>query len=39
MQSNVGGIDRVIRIVLGAALIAWAALGVGVPASAGTSGD
>lgn len=25
MKANVGGIDRMIRIVLGAALIAWAA--------------
>lgn len=26
MQANVGGIDRIIRIVAGLALIAWAAL-------------
>ncbi|MBI5937028.1 MAG: DUF2892 domain-containing protein [Betaproteobacteria bacterium] len=26
MQANVGGIDRIIRIVVGLALIAWAAL-------------
>jgi hypothetical protein len=25
MKANVGGIDRILRIVLGAALIAWAA--------------
>jgi hypothetical protein len=29
MKANVGGIDRVIRIVLGAALIAWAVIGGG----------
>lgn len=27
MKANVGGIDRVLRIVLGLALIAWALLG------------
>jgi hypothetical protein len=27
MKSNVGGIDRIGRIVMGLALIAWAALG------------
>ena len=27
MKANVGGIDRVIRIVAGVALIAWALLG------------
>ncbi|TSA22998.1 MAG: DUF2892 domain-containing protein [Betaproteobacteria bacterium] len=26
MNKNVGGIDQIIRIVLGAALVAWAAL-------------
>lgn len=31
MKLNVGGIDRILRIVLGAALIAWAAL-LGGPA-------
>lgn len=25
MQANVGGIDRILRIVIGVALIAWAA--------------
>ncbi len=29
MKANVGGIDRGIRIALGAALIAWAAIGSG----------
>jgi hypothetical protein len=27
MKANVGGIDRILRIVLGAALILWAVLG------------
>lgn len=27
MKANVGGIDRVLRIAIGAALIAWALLG------------
>ena len=27
MKANVGGIDRILRIVLGAALILWAILG------------
>lgn len=27
MNSNVGGIDRVLRIVVGVALVAWALLG------------
>lgn len=27
MKSNVGGIDRILRIVLGAALVLWAILG------------
>jgi hypothetical protein len=27
MQANVGGVDRIVRIVVGIALIAWAALG------------
>lgn len=27
MQANVGGIDRVLRIVVGVALIAWALFG------------
>lgn len=27
MKKNVGGIDRILRIILGLALIAWAALG------------
>jgi hypothetical protein len=27
MKTNVGGIDRVLRIVVGLALIAWAVLG------------
>jgi hypothetical protein len=27
MKANVGGIDRILRIVLGAALVLWAALG------------
>jgi hypothetical protein len=31
MKANVGGIDRILRIVLGAALIAWAAV-LGGPA-------
>ncbi len=26
MQANVGGIDRILRIVVGLALVAWAAL-------------
>ncbi|MBI3140470.1 MAG: DUF2892 domain-containing protein [Rhodocyclales bacterium] len=26
MKSNVGGIDRILRIVLGLALLAWAAI-------------
>lgn len=26
MKSNVGGVDRILRIVIGAALIVWAAL-------------
>lgn len=26
MKANVGGIDRILRIVLGAALVVWAAL-------------
>jgi hypothetical protein len=26
MKANVGGIDRILRIVVGAALIAWAAV-------------
>jgi hypothetical protein len=26
MKANVGGIDRILRIVIGAALIAWAAV-------------
>jgi len=26
MKANVGGIDRILRVVLGAALIVWAAL-------------
>lgn len=29
MKANVGGVDRVIRIVAGLALIAWALLGGG----------
>ncbi|HNV87553.1 MAG TPA: DUF2892 domain-containing protein [Methylotenera sp.] len=29
MKANVGGIDRVIRIVVGLALIAWALIGGG----------
>ncbi len=29
MKANVGGVDRVIRIVVGLALIAWALLGGG----------
>lgn len=29
MKANVGGVDRVIRIVAGLALIAWALLGNG----------
>ncbi len=29
MKANVGGIDRVLRIVIGLALVAWAALGNG----------
>jgi hypothetical protein len=31
MKANVGGIDRILRIVLGTALIAWAAV-LGGPA-------
>lgn len=27
MKSNVGGIDRILRIVVGLALVAWAAMG------------
>lgn len=27
MNSNVGGVDRMVRIVAGVALVAWAALG------------
>lgn len=27
MKANVGGIDRILRIVIGLALIAWAVLG------------
>ncbi len=27
MKANVGGIDRILRIVLGAALILWAVMG------------
>jgi hypothetical protein len=27
MKANVGGIDRILRIVVGLALIAWAAMG------------
>jgi len=27
MKANVGGIDKILRIVLGLALVAWAALG------------
>lgn len=27
MNSNVGGVDRVVRIAAGVALVAWAALG------------
>lgn len=27
MKSNVGGIDRILRIVLGAALVLWAIMG------------
>jgi hypothetical protein len=27
MKANVGGIDRILRILVGIALIAWAALG------------
>jgi hypothetical protein len=27
MKANVGGVDRVLRIAIGAALIAWALLG------------
>lgn len=27
MKANVGGIDRILRIVLGAALIVWAVMG------------
>ena len=27
MKANVGGIDRILRIVVGAALIGWAAMG------------
>ena len=27
MQANVGGVDRIIRIVAGLALVAWAVLG------------
>ena len=27
MKSNVGGIDRVLRVVVGLALVAWALLG------------
>jgi hypothetical protein len=27
MKANVGGIDRILRIVLGLALVAWALLG------------
>ena len=26
MQANVGGVDRILRIVVGLALVAWAAL-------------
>lgn len=29
MKANVGGVDRVIRIVVGLALIAWALIGGG----------
>jgi len=29
MQANVGGVDRVVRIVAGLALLAWAAFGEG----------
>jgi hypothetical protein len=29
MKVNVGGVDRVVRIVAGLALISWAALGAG----------
>lgn len=29
MKANVGGIDKILRIVAGLALIAWAALGGG----------
>ena len=38
MKANVGGIDKVVRIVVGIALIAWALLGgpawawIGLPA-------
>ncbi len=29
MERNVGGVDRLIRIVAGAALVAWAVVGTG----------
>lgn len=29
MKKNVGGIDRILRIVIGLILVAWAALGAG----------
>jgi hypothetical protein len=29
MKVNVGGVDRIVRIVAGLALISWAALGAG----------
>jgi hypothetical protein len=31
MQSNVGGIDKILRIVVGAVLIALGIMGVGAP--------
>jgi len=45
MKSNVGGIDRILRIVVGLALVAWAVMGgpvwawIGiVPIATGTLG-
>ena len=29
MQANVGGVDRIVRVVAGLALLAWAAFGEG----------